>query len=84
VVSYANAWGLMQLLPTVGKAMAREEGIRNFQTFNCSIRRPISGWGHVICDRCWSALGSAGVRAAAYNAGDSRVADWEAAGPTRA
>ena len=26
VISYANAYGLMQLLPSVGKAMAREEG----------------------------------------------------------
>ena len=33
VVSYANAWGLMQLLPSVGKAMAREEGMSHFQTF---------------------------------------------------
>ena len=32
-ISYANAYGLMQLLPSVGKAMAREEGIEHFQTF---------------------------------------------------
>ena len=32
-VSYANAYGLMQLLPTVGRSMAREEGIAHFQTF---------------------------------------------------
>jgi soluble lytic murein transglycosylase len=32
-ISYANAYGLMQLLPVVGRKMAREEGITNFQTF---------------------------------------------------
>ncbi|MFP5249482.1 MAG: transglycosylase SLT domain-containing protein, partial [Acidobacteriota bacterium] len=32
-ISYANAWGLMQLLPSVGRRMAREEGMRNFRTF---------------------------------------------------
>ncbi|HEX6495299.1 MAG TPA: transglycosylase SLT domain-containing protein, partial [Acidobacteriaceae bacterium] len=30
VVSYANAWGLMQLLPSVGSEMARKDGIRHF------------------------------------------------------
>ena len=29
-ISYANAYGLMQLLPAVGKKMAREEGIDHF------------------------------------------------------
>ena len=32
-VSRANAYGLMQLLPSVGKSMAREEGLTKFQTF---------------------------------------------------
>ena len=33
VVSYANAYGLMQLLPSVGKSMAQEEGMPHFETF---------------------------------------------------
>ena len=32
-ISIANAYGLMQLLPSVGKAMAREEGLEHFHTF---------------------------------------------------
>ena len=32
-ISHANAYGLMQLLPSVGKKMAHEEGIASFQTF---------------------------------------------------
>ncbi len=33
-ISKANACGLMQLLPSVGRAMAREEGITHFETFS--------------------------------------------------
>jgi len=33
VISHANAYGLMQLLPSVGKQLAREEGISHFETF---------------------------------------------------
>ena len=32
-ISYANAYGLMQLLPSVGKSMAHEEGISGFATY---------------------------------------------------
>jgi soluble lytic murein transglycosylase len=38
-ISYANAYGLMQLLPSVGKKMAREEGITISRPSNCSTRR---------------------------------------------
>jgi soluble lytic murein transglycosylase len=45
VISYANAYGLMQLLPSVGKAMAREEGLSHFQTFQLARCWTISaGW----------------------------------------
>src|SRR6202042_1966508 len=30
VVSHANAYGLMQLLPSVGKSMAKKEGLKGF------------------------------------------------------
>jgi soluble lytic murein transglycosylase len=84
VVSYANAWGLMQLLPATGKQLAREEGIHNFQTFQlldpetnirlgCRyLRQMLDHFG-----------GNAEYALAAYNAGDERVADWENAGPYR-
>ena len=32
MVSHANAWGLMQLLPSVGKSMAKKEGLKGFNT----------------------------------------------------
>ena len=82
VISYANAWGLMQLLPSVGKAMAREEGITHFETFQLldpetNIRLGTRYLRHML-DRFG---GVPEYALAAYNAGDERVADWEAAGP---
>jgi len=81
-VSYADAWGLMQLLPSVGRAMAREEGMTNFRTFQLldpetNIRLGTRYLRHMI-DRFG---GVQEYALAAYNAGDNRVADWQAAGP---
>jgi soluble lytic murein transglycosylase len=81
-VSYANAYGLMQLLPVVGRSMAREEGIAHFQTFqlldpNLNIRL-----GTRYLRQMLDKFGGVEEYAlAAYNAGDNRVAEWQAAGP---
>ncbi len=82
VVSYANAWGLMQLLPSVGRAMAREEGMTHFETYQLldpetNIRLGTRYLRHML-DRFG---GVPEYALAAYNAGDNRVADWQAAGP---
>jgi soluble lytic murein transglycosylase len=81
-ISHANAYGLMQLLPTVGKSMAREEGIAHFQTFHLldpstnirlgarNLRQTLNHFGGVT-----------EYALAAYNAGDERVTEWQAAGP---
>lgn len=83
-ISYANAYGLMQLLPAVGKAMAREEGISHFETFqllNPGINiRLGTRYLRQMLDRF---NGVPEYALAAYNAGDSRVTDWEGAGPYR-
>jgi soluble lytic murein transglycosylase len=82
VVSYANAWGLMQLLPSVGKAMAKEEGLSHFETFQLldpatNIRLGTRYLRHML-----DHLGGVPEYAlAAYNAGEERVVDWQAAGP---
>lgn len=81
VVSYANAWGLMQLLPSVGKQLAREEGMSHFQTFQLLDPETNIKLGTRYLRETLDRFG--GVREyalAAYNAGDSRVADWQAAG----
>jgi soluble lytic murein transglycosylase len=77
-VSGKSAYGLMQLLPRVGRQMAREEGIRYFRTSD------------LLNPRINILLGTRYLRLmldkfddkpeyafAAYNAGDYRVVDWE-------
>jgi soluble lytic murein transglycosylase len=81
-ISYANAYGLMQLLPSVGRTMAREEGIAHFQTFqlldpNMNIRLG-TRYLRQMLDKFG---GVEDYALAAYNAGDNRVTEWQAAGP---
>lgn len=82
VVSYANAYGLMQLLPSVGKAMAREEGMSHFETFQLLDPATNIRLGTRYLRKMIDRFGGVPEYAlAAYNAGDERVADWQAAGP---
>ena len=81
-VSSANACGLMQLLPAVGKTLAREEGMSNFQTFQLFDPTTNIRLGTRYLRQSLSKFGGVTEYAlAAYDAGDSRVVDWEAAGP---
>ncbi len=80
-ISGANAWGLMQLLPSVGKAMAREEGIRHFNEMellnpDTNIRLGTRYLKQTL-DRF---EGQAPYAFASYNAGENRVTDWQAIG----
>jgi soluble lytic murein transglycosylase len=80
-VSHANAWGLMQLLPSVGRSMAKEEGDRSFRETqlldpDTNIRLGTRYLGQIL-----SKFGGKPEYAfAAYNAGDDRVNDWQGAG----
>ena len=81
-ISYANAWGLMQILPSEGRRLAHEEGITHFQTFqlldpNLNIRLG-TRYLRELLDKFG---GVQEYALAAYNAGDNRVVDWQAAGP---
>ncbi len=81
-ISNKSAYGLMQLLPSVGSAMARQEGVAHFQTFqlldpNMNIRLG-TRYLRQMLDRFG---GVQEYALAAYNAGDNRVVDWQAAGP---
>ena len=81
-ISHANAYGLMQLLPSVGKKMAHEEGITSFQTFQLLDPAMNIRLGTRYLRQMLDRFGGVQEYAlAAYNAGDSRVADWQAAGP---
>jgi soluble lytic murein transglycosylase len=82
VISYANAYGLMQLLPITGKAMAREEGLAHFETFQLLDPETNIRLGCRYLRQMLDKFGGVQEYAlAAYNAGDYRVADWQAAGP---
>ena len=79
VISHANAYGLMQLLPSVGKAQATKQGIKHFSA------------GNLLDPSTNLALGTANLKQvldrfsgqpeyalAAYNAGDTPVRRWMA------
>ena len=81
-ISYANAWGLMQLLPSVGKSLAHQEGMAHFQTFQLLDPETNIRLGTRYLKQTLDHFGGVAEYAlAAYNAGDSRVEDWQAAGP---
>ena len=81
-ISYADAWGLMQILPREGKRLAREEGLTNFQTFQLLNPEINIRLGTRYLRQLLDKFGGVTEYAlAAYNAGDSRVVDWQAAGP---
>jgi peptidoglycan lytic transglycosylase len=80
-ISRANAMGLMQLLPSVGKSLAREMKIKRFsrdqllepgtnlQLGTLYFKRVVDHYdGHIA------------YALAAYNAGENRVADWRKSG----
>lgn len=76
-VSRANAYGLMQLLPSVGKSLARKQGIKGFKTAqllnpSTNLRLGTANLKQVM-DRFSGQLEYA---LAAYNAGDVPVRQW--------
>jgi soluble lytic murein transglycosylase len=82
-VSRANAVGLMQLLPKVGRSMAKQEQIRHFTT--SELLEP--GVNLRLGTRYFRAMidefGSFEYALAAYNAGDNRVREWMGDGKYR-
>jgi soluble lytic murein transglycosylase len=81
VVSHANAWGLMQLLPSVGKSMARKDGVKGYSTnslLNPTVNLELGTTNlRLVLDRFG---GQVEYALAAYNAGDVPVRQWMAAG----
>jgi len=83
-VSKANACGLMQLLPSAGREIAREEGIRHFEPYQLFDPATNIRLGTRYLRKTLNKFGGVTEYAlAAYNAGDERVVDWQAAGPYR-
>ena len=81
-ISYAGAYGLMQLLPSVGRQMAREIGMRDFRTYQLLDPETNIRLGARYLRQMLDKFGGVQEYAlAAYNAGDNRVTDWRTAGP---
>lgn len=76
-VSNKNALGLMQLLPKVGKGVAKQEKLKHFsatQLFTPAINLQLgTKYFRSMVDQ----FGGFEYALAAYNAGDYRVKDWE-------
>ena len=76
-VSRANAVGLMQLLPRVGREVAHQEKLRSFapnQLFTPAINLQLgTHYFHSMVDK----FGVVEYALAAYNAGDDRVEEWQ-------
>ena len=78
VRSPANAWGLMQILPTTGARLARAEGVRPFRTSlltdpETNVRLGTRHFAGLVRD-----LGGVPYALAGYNAGENRVIRWKA------
>ena len=81
-ISYANAYGLMQIEPSVGRSLAKQEGIAGFQTYQLLNPEMNIRLGCRYLKQMIDHFGGVEEYAlAAYNAGDSRVVDWQTAGP---
>jgi soluble lytic murein transglycosylase len=76
-VSRANAYGLMQLLPSVGKSIAKKHGIRRFDTRQLLDPSVNLKLGTVNLKQVLDRFGGQVEYAlAAYNAGDTPVRQW--------
>jgi len=82
-VSHANAVGLMQLLPKVGKSVAKQEKLRKFnpqQLFTPALNMQLgTRYFRIMVDK----FDSFEYALAAYNAGSDRVQDWMGQGKYR-
>ena len=80
-VSRANACGLMQLLPSVGKSLARKQGIKHFNATQLLNPTTNLQLGTVNLRQVLERFGGQQEYAlAAYNAGDVPVRQWMSVG----
>jgi soluble lytic murein transglycosylase len=80
-VSNKSAYGLMQLLPSVGKTMAKAEGMKRFETSQLLDPNVNIQLGCRYLKQTMDKFGGQPEYVfAAYNAGDARVVDWRGAG----
>lgn len=81
VRSHANAWGLMQILPSTGRRLARAEGLRSFSTAKLTDAETNVRLGTRYFASLIDRFGAVHYALASYNAGESRVVRWRAERP---
>jgi soluble lytic murein transglycosylase len=81
VRSSANAWGLMQIVPSTGRRLAGPLGIKRFKTSMLTNPETNIRMGTLYFSRLVQRFGGTYYALASYNAGDSRVARWKAERP---
>jgi soluble lytic murein transglycosylase len=82
-ISHANAYGLMQILPSVGKNLAKETKLRPFSAARLLEPEANIKLGTRYFREMVDSNGGIEYALAAYNAGSNRVSDWRAAGQFR-
>lgn len=84
VRSHANAYGLMQLLPSTAKGLARHFGIRRFKTDQLLLADRNIQLGTYFFHNLFNSYGGeAEIALASYNAGPGRANLWRTWGPFR-
>jgi soluble lytic murein transglycosylase len=79
--SAANAWGLMQIVPSTGRRLARSLGIPRFRTAMLTQPDLNIRLGTTYFARLVDQFGAEHLALASYNAGESRVVRWVAERP---
>ena len=76
--SAANAWGLMQIVPTTGRRLARAVGVRRFSI--ATLTNPVINirMGTLYFSDLVRQFGGTYYALASYNAGENRVIKWKA------
>jgi soluble lytic murein transglycosylase-like protein len=81
IKSSANAWGLMQLLPSTGRRYARKVGMSRFTTASLQDPEVNVRLGMQYFKDLVDRFGGDYFAIASYNAGENRVAQWRAEKP---
>jgi soluble lytic murein transglycosylase len=81
VRSVANAWGLMQILPSTGRRLAASVGVKRFTTSMLTNGELNVRLGTLYFKRLIQQFGGTYYALASYNAGENRVVRWRAERP---
>jgi soluble lytic murein transglycosylase len=79
--SPANAWGLMQIVPSTGRRLAPAVGVRRFSTKMLTNAETNIKLGTLLFSRLVKQFGGTYYALASYNAGENRVVRWKAERP---